>query len=317
LRHPIGRLLESDAVTEGMLWAAPGVFCFAINKVLMGVVNGLRRMRAFAVYTSLRYTLLGMGLGLARHAHLEADQLPVIWTFTEGVLLLVLLVELFATVSVRTGARRWREWAVRHIAFGARGMVATLAFEINSKIDVWLLGIVLPDDAVGIYSLASALYEGVIQLSIVLQNNLNPLLARHLGLGEHAAVEALAKRTRKWFVPSMFGVAILSSALYPAIIPTMIGNASFVDGAIPFAIMMGGLALASPWLPFTQLLVMGNRPGWYAIYVVGVLAINLLANLILLSAFGMIGAAIATATSMIVSGIAVPMMTRRLVGVRV
>ena len=38
-----------------MLWAAPGLFCFAINKVLFGVVNGLRRMRAFAIYTSLRY----------------------------------------------------------------------------------------------------------------------------------------------------------------------------------------------------------------------------------------------------------------------
>ncbi len=65
LRVPFGAL-QGPAVAEGMLWAAPGLFCFALNKVLFGVVNGLRRMRAFAVYTSLRYVLIAVGLLLAR-----------------------------------------------------------------------------------------------------------------------------------------------------------------------------------------------------------------------------------------------------------
>ena len=68
LRGPFAALLGSDAVAEGMLWAAPGLFCFAVNKVLFGVVNGLRRMRAFAVYTSLRYLLIAAGLVVARVA---------------------------------------------------------------------------------------------------------------------------------------------------------------------------------------------------------------------------------------------------------
>src|SRR5688572_3038205 len=65
-RGPISALHGSEAVAEGMLWATPGLFCFAINKVLLGVVNGLRRMRAFAVYTSLRYILIAVGLVIAR-----------------------------------------------------------------------------------------------------------------------------------------------------------------------------------------------------------------------------------------------------------
>src|SRR5438552_4267110 len=32
LHGAIGRLLDSEAVATGMLWAAPGLFCFAINK---------------------------------------------------------------------------------------------------------------------------------------------------------------------------------------------------------------------------------------------------------------------------------------------
>lgn len=65
LRGPIGDLVHSTLVPEGILWATPGLFCFAINKTLLGVVNGLRRMRAFAVYTSLRYLLIGIGIALA------------------------------------------------------------------------------------------------------------------------------------------------------------------------------------------------------------------------------------------------------------
>src|SRR5580698_2084334 len=66
LRGAVARLHGSDDVGAGMLWAAPGLFCFAINKVLLGVVNGLRRMRAFAIYTSLRYVMILVGLVVAR-----------------------------------------------------------------------------------------------------------------------------------------------------------------------------------------------------------------------------------------------------------
>src|SRR4029077_14396229 len=91
MRGAIGDLLASYAVSEGMLWVAPGLFCFSINKVLLGVTNGLRRMRAYAAYTSLRYALIAVGLVLAHAFHVSAAHLSVIWTFSEGTLMLVLV----------------------------------------------------------------------------------------------------------------------------------------------------------------------------------------------------------------------------------
>ncbi len=323
LREPMGQLLESRAVTEGMLWAAPGVFCFAINKVLLGIVNGLRRMRAFALYTSLRYALIAVGLVLARVWELDVDQLPVIWTFAEGVLLIVLFVELFATVAVGRGATRmvagdgWRAWARRHLDFGARGVMATLASEINSKIDVWLLGIALPDAQVGIYSLASALYEGAIQIAVVLQNNLNPVIARQLAAGEVREVEALSARMRRWFVPVMIAACVLGAAGYPFVIPWLIGDPTFIEGSAAFAIMMGGLALASPWLPLNQVLLMAGRPGWYTVYIAAILAVNVVGNVLLIPTFGIEGAAIATAASMIASALLLRVLVRWRVGLRI
>jgi O-antigen/teichoic acid export membrane protein len=170
LRGAVARLHGSDDVGAGMMWAAPGLFCFAINKVLLGVVNGLRRMRAFAIYTSLRYVMILVGLVVARVEHFSAAQLPVIWSLAEGTLLVVLIGELAATVSLR---RRdgWHRWAREHVMFGARGVTATLAFEANSKLDIWMLGASgIAKSVVGVYSLAAALNEGAQQLGIVVQN---------------------------------------------------------------------------------------------------------------------------------------------------
>lgn len=315
LRGPLGDL-QGPAVAEGMLWVAPGLFCFAINKVLLGIVNGLRRMRVFAVYTSLRYLLIGAGLGLARAWDLDGDQLPVIWTFTEGALLLVLAVELFATVPLARGAR-WRAEARRHLGFGARGVTATLAYEVNSKLDVWMLGNAVSNAHVGIYSLAAAVYEGVVQLAVVVQNNLNPIVAQQVAAGDQAAVEALVRRTRRWFVPALAGACLVGAAVYPYIIPLMTGDDAFASGARSFAIMMAGVALASPYLPFLQVLLMAGRPGWHTAYVLATTTTNLVACLVLIPRWGLEGAAIATSVALVASALLLRGFARRYAGVRI
>jgi len=317
LRGPVATVLDSNAVAEGMTWAAPGLFCFAINKVLLNVVNGLRRMRAFAVYTSLRYLLLAGGLVLARVWRLEASHLSVIWTFTEGTLLLVLIGELVATVPLARGAG-WREQARAHLVFGAHGVVATLAYEANSKLDVWMLGASpLSKELVGIYSLAAALNEGATQLAVVLQYNVNPVMARDLAIGDRAAVEALVRRTRRWFVPALAGAAALGAAAFPFVIPTLLGKSEFAQGAVPFAILMAGLALASPYLPFNQILLMAARPGWHTALVVLVVAINFGAQLALIPALGLAGAATATSCAIVSSALLVRVFARLRVDVKI
>jgi O-antigen/teichoic acid export membrane protein len=308
-------LLGSPAVAEGMLCAAPGVFCFSINKVLFGVVNGLRRMRAFAVYTSLRYLLIALGLGLARGLGFAGEHLAAVWTFTEGVLLLVLTVELLATVALRHG-RGWLAHARAHLDYGARGVLATLAQEINSKLDVWMLGVALPEDQVGIYALASTLYEGVLQVSVVLQNNVNPVLARHLAGGEPRQAEVLVRGMRRWFVPASLGVCALAAALYPFIIPRLVGDPAFAAAAWPFAILMIGTVLASPNLPFTSLLLMAARPGWHTVYVLATVAIAFVADLALIPSLGAVGVAIGTALGLVASAIVLSALARWRLGLR-
>ncbi|HEX4454608.1 MAG TPA: polysaccharide biosynthesis C-terminal domain-containing protein [Kofleriaceae bacterium] len=316
LRGPIGKLLGSDDVATGMLWSAPGLFCFAINKVLFGVVNGLRRMRAFAVYTTARYVLIAAGIFAAHVRHVDAAHLAATWSFVEGVLVLVLAVELAATVSIAR-ARGWRRWMRVHLAYGTRSLPASIAYEINTKLDVWMLGAAgVAKAAVGIYSVAAAINEGATQLSVVVQNNLNPLLATELAAGRVDAARELVRNTRRWFVPAFVAACVVGALVFPSLIPKLVGDPAFAAGARPFAVMMAGLALASPYLPFGQLLLMANRPGWHTALMTLVVGANLVVNLFAIPSLGTVGAALATAAAVVTGAIALRVLGRRVVRVQ-
>ena len=52
--------------------------------------------------------------------------------------------------------------------------------ELNTRVDVLMIGAFLGDVKAGIYSIAILLAEGLWQFSVVVRNNINPLLTRHL-----------------------------------------------------------------------------------------------------------------------------------------
>lgn len=314
-RHLIAGWLDSDAVAEGILWATPGLACFVINKLLLSVVNGLGRMRAFAVYTSLRYVMIAVGLAVAGGLDLHVEQLPIIWTITEGTLFLVLIGEVLATISLREAAG-WRPWVREHLHFGLRGAGATLLFELNSRLDIWLLGAALSDTQVGIYSMAASMAEGVSQLAVAVQVNLNPKMAAHLAAGRQTDVDTLVRESRRWFVPAMFAVCGIAAACFPFVVPWITGDRAFAAGSLPFAVLMAGIVAASAWLPFNQVLMMGGRPGWHTIYMLIAVGMNVVLNVLLIPMYGLNGAALATAIALFASALWLRRLARSLILVR-
>jgi O-antigen/teichoic acid export membrane protein len=314
-RGALGRWLDSDAVTEGIVYAAPGLACFVVNKTLLAVVNGLGRMRAFAMYTTLRYGMIGVSLVLAGALELDAVQLPIIWTITEATLLVALVVEMLATVKF-SAAAGWRPWVIEHLRFGIRGAGATMLFEINSRLDIWLLGAAMSDTDVGIYSMAASLAEGASQIPNALQVNVNPTIAAALATDRTGDVEQLVRKTRRWFVPAMVALCGVAALLFPIVIPWITDRPELAEGAVPFALLVGGLAVTSAWLPFNQVLLMGGKPGWHTVYVLLSVATNVVLNVLLIPHLGLTGAGLATALALAVSALWLIRMSRALVGVR-
>jgi O-antigen/teichoic acid export membrane protein len=100
------------------------------------------------------------------------------------------------------------------------------------------------------------------------------------------------------------------------VIPPLIGDPAFAAGAVPFAILMAGIALASPYLPFAHLLLMAKQPGWHTVLLVTAIAVNTIGNVVLIPRFGPAGAAVSTAVTVVASALLLRGLARWRVAVR-
>ncbi|MBI5431236.1 MAG: polysaccharide biosynthesis C-terminal domain-containing protein [Planctomycetes bacterium] len=313
----VGELLKSPGVAEGMRWASAGLFFFAVNKVLFGVVNGLRRMRVFAVLQSCRFLLMLAGFALVARFELGADRVAFLFTFAEGVLCALLALEVGAQIPWRA-ARDWSAWMPRHVAYGIRSCLSGVLMELNSRVDVLMLGYFLDDDGpVGVYSFAALIAEGVFQLMVKLQNNYNPLIAEHVALGNLRELEQLVHRGRWWSWLLMLGVGAVAVGGYPLGLELIGRDVDMVAGWSAFGVLIGGIFLAAGYMPFQQTLLMAGRPGWHTAMMACMVATNFVGNALLIPPFGLLGAALATALAMVVSVLVLRWMVARELGARI
>lgn len=314
-RWPIAHALESDGVAAAIEASAPGLYFFALNKVLLAIVNGERRMRAFALYQSLRYVGILATLFAAMHFEWSGDRLIIVFSVAEAILFVVALIDV--SRLLRFAPTGWRAEVRGHVVFGAKSAFSGVLLELNAKVDVWMIGLYMSDAAVGIYTFAAMIAEGLYQVVVVLQNVYNPILARHLALGEHEAIGAIVRRGRVWTWVGMAAVAAVAVLLYPLALEIIGARPEFAESRLPFAILVGGIAAAAGYLPFGQVLLMGGRPAAHTALISLTVLANVVGNAILIPRHGLAGAAAATALSMVVSILLLRLIVRARLGVRI
>lgn len=313
-RNGIATWLDSPGVARGMAMSAPGLFFFALNKVGLGAVNGLQRMRAFAIYQALRYVLILAGCGAAILVELPGDELAIVFTISEGVLFVLLAIEILRQLELPLDAG-WKDWCARHVGYGAKSVLSGVLLELNARVDVLMIGVYLSDASVGIYAWAVQIAEGVFQLLVVLQNVYNPILARHIGAGERDELRVIVRRGKRWTYAGMVVAGALAVALYPIALDILTGKPEFAQSYPPFAWLMLGIVAASGYLPFAQTLLMAGHPGWHTLYMVLTVGTNVAGNAILIPRYGIVGAAQATALSFALSVVYLRTLVKARVGI--
>ncbi len=299
-REPIGRWLASPGTAEAMAWAAPGLFFFALNKLLLAVVNGLQRMRVFAVGHALRYVLILAALGgfaLFDTGRTQAAHLAGVFSFAEVLLFLVLGIEVWLQVRGPL-APGWRRLVRPHVVFGLRSLGSGVLLELNARVDVLMIGWFLSDRDVGIYTFAAMVAEGLYQLLVVLQNLYNPILARGLAARAFDELHATIQRGKRRTYLGMLAVAALAALLYPFVLELLTDKPGFAESIVPFRWLMLGVLLCAGYIPFAQTLLMAGFPGTHTLYMLLTVLVNVVGNALLIPHLGLVGAAIATAISM-------------------
>lgn len=307
----IGAVADSDAVGTGVAIVAPGVGLFAINKTLMGVLNGMRRMREFAIAQSVRVLIIlavCLGVGFA-----GADPALLAASFTVAEAVLVVLLSFMARPALRRIDPETMAWVRKHLRFGVRAMPNGFLNESFIRIDVIMLGIFVSDQVVGIYSFAAMFVEGLFQVPVVVRIVANPVLVGLLRGGDGAALARFARKAGAgglgMYIIAAAGVMTILPYLAPLFPPGLVAEAHGL--LYP---LLAGLLIYAGFVPLDHLLLQAGMPGRQSVLMAANVISNIVLNAALIPIYGIWGAAFATAGAFVFSAVALNFAAARWMG---
>jgi O-antigen/teichoic acid export membrane protein len=311
----VGPSFYSEAVAAGVLIMLPGLWCFAVNKVLLNALNGLQHNRLFAAFTGLRYVLMSVAIVAATAAGCYDYQLSVSLSASEFILLVGLII---AGVRLIAGSKLVVEpaWVRRHADFGLRSILGGLAVELNTRVDVLILGIFTSDAAVGIYSFAAFFVEGILQLPQLSRRIVDPGLTRLVAGGDAEELGAFMRKGRNLGVAFMLAVTVGSIALYPSFATLLADRHIAAESWRVFVILMVGACVFGTYATFSGVFSQAGLPAAQSRFNVMMLATNVALNFALVPKFGITGAAIATSVSFVLGTAYFRAMVSRHIAVR-
>lgn len=309
-----GQLFSSPPVGQAWAHVAPALALFALNKAAASALNGLNRMRRFALQMGLRAILLATFAWLLTAK--GAGPVEVCWAFlgAETLLSIYLLAQMLLILGWPNPAALAPERLGRHLSFGLRGLWSGLAYEINVRLDVLMVGLFLNDAAVGLYGLVAQLAEGFFNILVVLRTQLAPMLSRLVAHRDVMALRRLAFRLLTIGVPAAALVATVGTVIYAPAVTLLLPGQGYEAGTSLLAILLFGLVINAWLMPFETLLIVSGNPGLYSLMMMGVVATNAVANLALVPLFGLHGAATATCLATVLSGVYLLLAVRHRLG---
>jgi len=308
-------LFNSDQLPTALWSIFPGVWAFAINKVLINIVNGHRHMRAYACIQAGRYLLIMVGIVVATRVPLNGARLTLCVSIAEIILLVILVGYLFFGIRWRPVIPA-RAWLSTQFLFGAKSFLGGAMSELNTRIDVLMLGMFTSELQVGVYSMAAMIAEGIGQLAVVVRNVINPIIGKSISDGEILRLGVFLRKCRTRFYFFMGGVLAATIAAYPFFIGHFF-SAEFKESHLVFVVFCSGLAMAAGYLPMEMIFIQAGKPVTHTIFKVSVFATNIILNISLIPAFGIYGASAATASVNVISAIIIRYGARQKLGLRI
>jgi O-antigen/teichoic acid export membrane protein len=288
-----GALLDSPGVVGSLLFVAPALILFSINKTLLAALNGLQSMRKFAVLQALRFSALIAALTLIAYRHGPVEALSAAFLVAELVVLGVAVPCLLTKVNVRDAHIEW-PWLKHHLTFGAKGMLSGVFIELNTRIDVLAIGFFLSDKEVGRYSLAAVFAEGLYQCLVVVRNQVNPLLCKLLLTPDRQPVIRMVHAAWRYLYPGMAITYLLGLAVFHFVSSYQAQLSEPLQTLSCAAILGAGVVAVSGFVPFDGILLHSGRPEYYTLLTFSTAATNAVLNLLLIPILGIQGAALAT-----------------------
>lgn len=307
----------SPRVADGLLYALPGLWAFALNKFLLNTLNGVRQMKTYSVFLSYRYLLLLIGVAIAASMRFEGSALPAVFSFAEVGLLLSMV---FYMRRLLIGTISWqsaREWGRTHLRFGVRSVTGGAVSELNTRVDVLVLGLFTDDRTVGVFSFAAILTEGLLQIPLVIKRQADPVLTPLVLGGQHARLIASFRAWRRWTYVVMVLVCITAIILFPWFTRLATSDRELEAGWSLFALLLAAGTVQAGYIPISGVLNQGGFPWQQTMYLLWIFGTNIVLNLLLVPMLGAWGAAISTSVVFVASVFYLKHLVRKFMHLRI
>ncbi len=257
------------------MWPLVAVVLFrGLNRDWIGLGSG-RPLRAVA--GNVAGNTLALGLGIA----LPVEWIPAAFGFGG-------LVAVAISLSLHRVGRRPDPKGVRRARAAGWYVVAGLAGLTYTTVDTFLLGLLRSNTEVAIYASVYRLPNAWLLLIGLAVGAAVPRVAEHLERLPHARQQLRSRAMWTGLVGA--GVVVAATPVASWLAPALFGD-DFVSGRSPLVILMFATAIVTFGAP-SQVLVIADGDDRRAALVMAVsAAINVAANLVVIPAHGMVGAA--------------------------
>ncbi|AGB17094.1 membrane protein involved in the export of O-antigen and teichoic acid [Halovivax ruber XH-70] len=290
------RLFETDAAVpflRVLAIALPVVVGFQIAvAAIRGFENTvyrtvIRDLLDPALRTGLIAFLLVLGWGIVAAG--VAYLLAAVVTVVVAHLFLSRLVALRG--PVRTHVREL-------VTFSAPLVVATMVGTLLTQTDTIMLGYFRSSAEVGLYSAAYPLASGLLVVLTAFGFLYLPIASRLDADGERDAVDDIYATTTKWVYVVTFPAFVLL-AVFPADVLALVFGPAYTDAAVVLPILATGFFVSAAAGRDRETLSAFGSTSWIAIGNGIGLLLNVLVNLALIPRFGILGASVASVTSLV------------------
>jgi len=298
LKEGIGDLLQSPQVGQALIWVVPGLWFFTLNKVLLSALNGMERMKIYSIAQGFRYLLIVGVVIVLTVNRAPATVLPYAFSVAEGLLFVGLFSCYFFWLKQPLELKPDQQWIRNHASFAWKAFPGGLLTDLNTRVDVLMLGLFLQDASVGIYSFAAMFVEGFLQIPFAVAVCLSPSLGQMIDQDNREELARVSRRVKQAVWLLMAAVGLIAVLLFPQLTRLFVGRGDFAASWRVFMILMAGVVVSSGYQPFQMILSQAHRPGRYTLYMFSFVLTNVLLNAVLIPYAGIYGAAVATALAM-------------------
>ena len=296
LSNTLANFFEMPELTDLIKITSFLIPFLVVNNTLLGLLNGLREMKAYSFRTVIRSVLLLF----------FAILLIYLGFGVKGAVLAVVLAEagtlfflLFITRHIFCFAiRDYVETTKEVMKFGSQLFLAQAVWMANTNADKLMVGYFLLEKDVGIYAIALAFANGLLIIPGAIGTITYPAITEYNSKGPYEAIETLINKCIKYCLVllSIFGITII---FFSKDIISLLLKPEFLPATSPIAILILGMiffgSLGSVGYAFTAV----GRPD-IALKITTVdMAVGVSLNLLLIPIYGISGAAIATTSSLL------------------